>query len=331
MSINNLKPGLTVRIKQNVLKPAYKQGMKTAVWLLKLTIPVSFAVFLLDYLEILKVIAQVTGPFFQLFGLSGKASLVLITSYFTNIYSVIAVMSTLDLSFREGLIIANLCLIAHSLIVETGIQMKTGSKGWRMVLLRLMAGFLVAWLLNLLLPSFEGKVSLQHIQADPGFSSGFLVWLKSITITSLKIVILVNLLLLLQKLLNELGILKWLERPFYPVMQGLGLPPETSFLWLVAYTLGLSYGGAIMISETSEGKLKRKDADLLNHHIAISHSQLEDTLLFAAMGFSIPWLIFPRFFLAIVVVWLRKLELFVSHLAERPIRKFDQGNDDVCC
>ena len=307
-----MTPETAERIKRKVLQPAFKQGMKTAVWLLKLTIPVSFAVFLLDYLEILKVIAQVTGPFFQLFGLSGEASLVLITSYFTNIYSVIAVMSTLDLSFREGLIIANMCLIAHSLIVETGIQMKTGSKGWRMVLLRLMAGFLAAWLLNLLLPSFDGKVSLQNEVINAGFIAGFLVWLKSIAITSLKIVILVNLLLLFQKLLNELGILKWLERPFYPFMRGIGLAPETSFLWLIANTLGLSYGGAIMISETSEGKLKRKDADLLNHHIAISHSQLEDTLLFAAMGFSFPWLIFPRFILAVAVVWLRKLELHVS-------------------
>ena len=64
-----------------------------------------------------------------------------------------------------------------------------------------------------------------------------------------------------------------------------------------------------MISQAAEGALSCSDADLLNHHIAISHSQFEDTLLFAAMGSSIPWLVFPRFFLAIAVVWLRRLEL----------------------
>jgi len=292
-----------------IFRPSLKQGMKTALWLLKLTIPVSFAVFLLDQAGALEAIARFTEPLFGFFGLSGKASIVLITGYFTNIYSVMAVMATLDITLREGLILANMCLIAHALIVETGIQKKTGSAAGRIVFLRLAASFVAAWLLNLLLPAFIGKIHAQTVAAETGFMDSLLSWLKAIGLTSLKIVVLVNLLLMIQKLLSELGILKWLERPFFPLLKWMGLPEKTSFLWLVANTLGLSYGGAIMISQTSEGALTRHDADLLNHHIAVSHSQFEDTLLFASMGFSIPWLIFPRFFLAITAVWLRRLEL----------------------
>ncbi len=69
------------------VKTALPQGMKTAIWLLKLTIPVSFAVFLLDFFGILNVIAGWVAPLFKLIGLSGQASIVLITSFFTNIYS----------------------------------------------------------------------------------------------------------------------------------------------------------------------------------------------------------------------------------------------------
>ena len=69
------------------VQTALPQGMKTALWLLKLTIPVSFAVFLLDFFGILNVIAAWVAPLFQLIGLSGQASIVLITSIFTNIYS----------------------------------------------------------------------------------------------------------------------------------------------------------------------------------------------------------------------------------------------------
>ncbi len=297
---------------QKIIRPSLKQGMKTAVWLLKLTVPVSFAVFLLDYFGVLSEIAVITEPFFRLLGLTGRASIVLITSYFINIYSVLAVMATLDITLREGLILANMCLIAHSLIVETGIQKKTGSSPWRMVLLRISAGFIAAWLLNMILPSFIGKIQTRDVLNEGEFLTDFLVWLKAVTFTSFKIVILVNLLLIIQKFLSESGVLKWLEKPFYPLMHLMGLPVETSFLWLVAYTLGLSYGGAIMISQSAEGHLKRQDADLLNHHIAVSHSQFEDTLLFAAMGFSIPWLIFPRFLLAVNVVWLRRLELLMK-------------------
>jgi hypothetical protein len=295
---------------QRIIRPSLKSGMQTAIWLLKLTIPVSFAVFMLDYWGILDGIAQWSEPFFGLLGLTGKASIVLITSYFVNIYSVIAVMATLDISLREALILANMCLIAHSLIVETGILKKTGSSAFRMLLLRLVAGFMVAWLLNLALPPMEGRIHIQAGDTEPGFWNSFIHWIKAMAITSLKIVILVNLLLILQKLLSETGILRWLEKPFYPVMHLMGLPVKTSFLWIVANTIGLSYGGAIMISQSVEGNLTQHEADLLNHHIAVSHSQLEDTLLFAAIGLSVPWLMIPRFLLAIAVVWLRRLELY---------------------
>lgn len=294
---------------KKALSDALPQGMRTAVWLLKLTVPVAFAVFILDYLGVLAFIASHTESLFALFGLSGKASIILITSIFVNIYSVIAVMATLDMPVREGLILANMCLIAHALIVETGIQRKTGSRAWRIVTLRLGTAFLAAWLLNLVMPHFEGTIRAGAAISREGFLADFVIWLKSITITSIKIVVLVNLLLVIQKFLHGIGLLEWLVKPFYPLLLVMGLPKNTGFLWIVANTLGLSYGGAVMISQSTEGQLTRREADLLNHHIAISHSQVEDTLLFMSMGFSIPWLIFPRFVLAVAAVWLRRLEI----------------------
>lgn len=245
-------------------------------------------------------------------GLSGKAAVVLITSYFVNIYSVIAVMATLDISLREGIILANMCLIAHSLVIETAILRKTGSSPYRMLLLRLIAGFLMAWFLNLMLPSFRETMAIQTGTDDPDFMGSFIKWLKDILITSVKIVVLVNILLILQKTLSETGILQWLEKPFYPLMKLMGLPVKSSFLWIIANVIGLSYGGAVMISQSVEGGLSREDADLVNHHIAVSHSQLEDTLLFVAVGMPVAWLMLPRFVLAIVVVWLRRVELIIK-------------------
>jgi spore maturation protein SpmB len=142
------------------------------------------------------------------------------------------------------------------------------------------------------------------------FSTAFTEWFKAIAITTFKIVVLVNLLLILQKILNEFGIIEWILKPFIPLLRIMGLPANTGFLWMIAYTLGLSYGGAIMINQSEEGRLSRAEADLLNHHIAISHSQLEDTLLFAAMGYNILILVFPRILLSILYVWVRRLELY---------------------
>ena len=293
------------------VKTSLPQGTKTAIWLLKLTIPVSFAVFLLDFLGILNVIAGWVAPLFKLIGLSGQASIVLITSFFTNIYSVIAVMTTLGIGHREGTILAVMCLISHALIVETAIQKRTGSSPWRMVLTRISASFIAAWGLNLLLPGEMIITDESFIRETKAFQTAMINWLTDMSITTIKIIILVNLLLILQRILNEFGLIKWILKPFIPLLRLMGLPANTGFLWMIANTLGLSYGGAIMISESEEGKLSNEDADLLNHHIAVSHSQLEDPLLFVAIGYPIFVLIWPRILLAIVFVWARRFELWM--------------------
>lgn len=293
------------------VKMSLPQGTKTALWLLKLTIPVSFAVFLLDFFGILNSIGVWLAPVFKLFGLSGQASIVLITSFFTNIYSVIAVMTTLGTGVREGTILAVMCLISHALIIETAIQKRTGSSPWRMVVIRLSASFIAAWGLNLLLPAEKAQNTQTFISEAGDFSAVLYNWLTDMAITSVKIVVLVNLLLILQRILNEFGLIKLILKPFVPLLRIMGLPAKTGFLWMVANTIGLSYGSAIMISETEEGKLSPEEADLLNHHIAISHSQLEDPLLFVAVGYPMAILMWPRILLAIVFVWIRKLEIWL--------------------
>lgn len=295
------------------VKTAFPQGMKTALWLLKLTIPISFGVFLLDYWGILNVIGTWVAPVFKLIGLSGQASVVLITSFFTNIYSVIAVMTTLGIGHREGTILAVMCLISHAMIVETAIQKRTGSKPVRMILVRLLASFLSALLLNFILPFDSSAETSSAVREVVNFSTAIKGWSVDMLITTVKIIVLVNLLLILQKILHEFGIIKWILWPFKPLLKVMGLPSNTGFLWIVAYTLGLGYGGAIMINESEEGRLNKEDADLLNHHIAISHSQLEDPLLFVSVGYSYFILMWPRILLAAIFVWVRKIELWFTH------------------
>lgn len=300
------EPPTTRQRLQNIVKTSVSQGTKTAVWLLKLTIPVSFLVFLLDFLGILNLIAGWIAPLFRLIGLSGQASIVLITSFFTNIYSVIAVMATLGTGYREGTILAVMCLISHALIVETAIQRRTGSKAWHMVMVRLSASFLAAFLLNLVLPAEPEHVQQHAENSAREFMPAFINWLSGISVTTVKILVLVNLLLIVQRMLNEFGLIRWILKPFQPLLKLFGLPESTGFLLIVAYTLGLGYGGAIMISEAEEGRLLPDEADLLNYHIAISHSQLEDTLLFVSVGYPVLILVFPRMLLAVISVWLRK-------------------------
>ena len=290
---------------------ALPKGMKTAWWLLKITIPVSLGVLFLDFYGVLDWMASYTGPLFKLVGLPGVAAIVLITSIFTNIYTVVAVLTTLNLPLREGMIIATMCLVSHGFLIETAVLKKTGSSAWRMLLLRLISSFVIGFLLNLIIPGAPSSNFVSPNRIHGEILEVLRHWVFSISVTTLKIIILVNLLLILQKIMEEFGLIKWLERPLFPLLKLMGLPEKTTFSWIVANAIGLAYGSAIMISLVEEGKMSKQDADLLNHHIALSHSQLEDPLLFVTLGYALHWLIWPRIVIAIVAVWLRRSELWL--------------------
>ena len=293
------------------IQMALPKGMKTAWWLLKITIPVSLGVLFLDFYGVLDWMAGYTSPVFKLVGLPGVSAIVLITSIFTNIYTVVAVLTTLNLPLREGMIIATMCLVSHGFLIEIAVLKKTGSSVWRMLMLRLVSSFVIGYLLNLVIPGTPASNFVSPNRIHGELLEVLRHWLGSISATTLKIIILVNLLLILQKIMEEFGLIKWLERPLSPLLKLMGLPEKTTFSWIVANAIGLAYGSAIMISLVEEGKMSKQDADLLNHHIAISHSQLEDPLLFLTLGYAIHWLIWPRIVIAIISVWLRKMELCI--------------------
>lgn len=289
------------------LKRAFPKALKTSFWILKITLPVSLLVSVLSYFGLLNAVSVFLTPAFKLIGLRGEAAIAFVTGVFLNIYSVIAVLSQLTLTLREVTIIAVMSLIAHNLIVETTVQSKTGSKAWHMVALRLGMAFLAALMLNLTLPPLDQVFGhpANHDQTLSLFAH-LQGWLFSAFRMIFKIIVLIFLLMVLQEVLREFNLIKVLTAPMSPIIKLLGLPQSTSFLWIVANTLGLAYGSAVMLDEVSQGRIRKPEADLLNYHIAISHSNLEDLLLFAAIGVSIPWMLGIRLIIAALAVWARR-------------------------
>jgi len=280
---------------------AMPSAIKTSLWFLKITIPISLSVTLLYHFGVLNIISDLLSPAFGLIGLKGEAALVYISSAFLNVYSAIAVMTSLNFTIREMTIIAVMSLIAHNLIVETAVQKKTGSRAWHMI---------AAIILNYLLPfqMSESSMGIHHID-NLTLKDVLVSWTISSIKLSIKIVVLITLLMILQKILLEFKITVLLSNVFSPALKVMGLPKTTTLMWIAANLLGLAYGSAVMIDEVESGRITKQDADLLNYHIAISHSNLEDLLLYAAIGISVWWLLLPRIILAIFAVWGRRMFL----------------------
>ncbi len=293
------------------VKEILPKTLKTCLWLVRITVLVTLGVLFLEYFNILPYISEFLSPVFNLMGLPGEAALAYVSGYFVNVYSAIAVMATLNLDIRTVTILAAMILAAHNMITETAVQKKTGSSAVRMVLVRTISSLIIGYTLNLIIPGGGKMAVIEATATDLTLIEMLEVWFFK----TLKLVVMMSVLIftlsIIQRLLAEFGVIRWLSKFMRPVMAFFGLPAKTAFLWIVANTLGLAYGAAVMIDETESGKITKKDVDLVNHHISISHSNLEDVFLVASVGASIPWLLASRWTLSFLLVWELRLEMFI--------------------
>ena len=292
------------------VKDVLPGALKTCIWMVEITAGVSFAMMLLKYFNILPWISDLISPLFSHFGLPGAAALAYLSGYFVNTYSAIAIITSLGLDWRAVTIIGTMVLCSHSMVLETAIQKKTGASAVRVVLVRTLSALFLGYVLNLVLPQTGTSFAEASVQQEAQtFTAAFMEWL----LPTLKLVVLMTVIIfalnILQRILSEFGIMDAIARVLRPFTLALGLPANTAFLWLVANIVGLGYGAAIMLDEIGRGNVSGTDVELLNTHISVSHSNVEDLLLMTAIG-GIWWIMLSvRVVIAAALVWGQRLEL----------------------
>ena len=295
------------------VKEVLPSTTKTCIWIIKITVAVSFAMMLLKYFDILPWISNAVSPVFRIFGLPGSAALAYVSGYFVNVYSCIAVMTTLELDWRALTILCTMVMCSHSMVLETAVIKKTGASGVRMVIVRTLSAFILGIVLNRILP---GSPDLSAAEAVAGEKLTFWLTLWLWFLSALKLVLMMIAIIyslnILQRLLREFGIMEKIAKVFRPLMTVFGLPSNTVILWIVANIIGLGYGAAAMLDELGRGDVSHRDVLLLDTHICISHSNLEDLLLLTACG-AVWWiLLLSRWAMSILLVWEQRLEFYIK-------------------
>lgn len=295
------------RVGDCVVRALPKAG-KTCLWLLKIILPISLLVRLLQYSGWLARISDLLEPVFSLMGLPGETAIIFITSVFCPLYAPIALITSMSLGVREATILALMCLTSHNLMVESSVQAKTGSSFWTMTILRFVMSFVIAFCVNKVMPHDGwGTVGItESAVVCNSLSEVFVLWLVSSMQVIVTILLIVTALMILHYLLDEFKAMKGLSALFAPLMKLFGLPQDTAFLWLVGNVVGLSYGSAIMVEQMEQKKLSYSSGNLLNFHLAMCHSLLEDTIIFVSIGIPVVWIVGTRLFFAILVVWIRR-------------------------
>ena len=348
------------------VKEVLPSTTKTCIWLLKITIGVSVLILFMRYFKILPWLSATLGPLFNHFGLPGEAALAYVSGYFVNMYAMLAIAGSMDLTARAITILGVMSLCSHNMITETAVQGKTGANPVRVVITRTLAGFVLAFVLNLILPLSQSDIamlggafekseaavasvaeaptgvapaavaSVAEAPADltsvaetapatvasiteapaavqPLFKELAVEWCYSTLSILVKMTLLIYSLAILQRILSEFGVIRWVSKFLKPLLLLFGLPARCSFLWIIANILGIAYGGAVMMEEVRAGKLSLRDIKLVNQHIGISHSNLEDLTLVASIG-GIWWvMLLSRWAGSFILVW--------GYRAEMAIRK----------
>ena len=288
-----------------------RNALKTALWIIRIIIPVSFVVTLLDFYDVIEWISAYTAPLFQIIGLQGNAAIVYFSSLFLPLYAPIAIIATLPLTLREITILALMCLITHNLPIECAVQRRSGTPFWQTLVIRLTFSILGGILLNLILPEslilspcFRGTSEAEGVLNSQlsTLNSLLINWLTSTLSLCIKIILIITALMYGQFLLKRYGIINKIARPLAPFMRLCGLQPSSAFLWLVAQIVGLTYGAGIMAQEIEESGADREELHRINLHISVNHSLIEDTAIFCMLGVAWYFLVIPRLIFAIIIV-----------------------------
>ena len=135
----------------DVTKAGIKRGVATFWMLAKIMIPVFIAVYLLRQTPFFGQIAGFFRPYMGVLGLPGDAALAVVVGNTVNLYSALAVLAPLELSWRQITVAAIFLGVSHSHPMEAAIMYKMKTRFVTLVFLRLIVGFLLAWGMKLFL------------------------------------------------------------------------------------------------------------------------------------------------------------------------------------
>ena len=286
---------------------AMPASWKSTKWLLKLMIPISLAVTLMQHFGILTWIATWINPLFVHFGLPGESAVAFISGATAGTYAGIAAMMSIPLTMKQASILALMIALCHALPMECAVNRKTGSSFWKMGAIRIVMALVCALILNIILPDMQGKYIYLGAEADSSFWEVMKIWLISQVKMSLMVAFIIYSLMVVQRMLEAYRLLDPLSRLLSPLMAVFGLPRHASYMWLVGNVLGISYGSAVMVELEEKGLVTREEANDVNYHLIMNHSMLEDTIVFAATGISALLLIITRLCFALILVWGRRI------------------------
>ncbi|NLC71232.1 MAG: hypothetical protein GX751_07735 [Desulfuromonadaceae bacterium] len=301
------------------------QTAKTCFDLFKITVPISILVKILSDAGAIGFLGSFLSPVMDLVGLPGSMGLVWAAGLMTNLYGALVVFASLAaeaaLTVAQVTVLTTMLLIAHALPVELRIAQMAGPRFWTMILLRLFSALMLGWMLNHIYRfgdflQHPNRLLWQPAAPDPSWTA----WIGGELRTMAMIFAIILVLLVVMRVLEKARILdlfcRLLERPLI----ALGMTGQAAPITVIGMTLGLSYGGALIIQEARSGRLGARDIFLSLALMGLCHSIVEDTFVMMLAGGHLSGLLAARLLFSLTVVFL--LGKFFQRISEESFRRY---------
>ena len=283
--------------------------IKTSWELLKIAIPVIILTKIGTELGLIDGLSVILDPVMGLVGLPGSLGIVWATGLVTNIYAAMVVFFTLasglELTVLQVTILCSMLLLAHSLPLEMAITRKAGGGFWVISILRVGGALIYGLILFHLCSLFniwQHEVSL--IFTFEAANKNLFEWCAGQIYLLVTIVVIILCILIIMKILEYLGILRWIERLLALPLRFLGMSEKAAPITVIGIVLGLSYGGSLIIQESISGRLGKKEVFYSLALMGLSHALIEDTLLMMTMGGKLAGIFWGRLLFSIFMIFL---------------------------
>ncbi|NRF30765.1 hypothetical protein [Vibrio coralliilyticus] len=291
---------------QSFFHGLFKEIIDVTWTLYKVMIPIIIVIKVVEELGGVALLSEWLSPLMNFVGLPDEMGLVWATTLLTNMYAGLLIfMSTnSELTVAQVSILASLMLIAHSIPIEAAIAKRAGVSIAMTTLVRVGGGLLFAWVLHQIYQFGDLLNTPAQIVWNPEIppEQTYLQWAWSQVENLIAILVIIAVLLFTLKMLKLLGVEKLMAMALKPVLSVLGISREATNLTIVGITLGISFGGGLLINEAKRGHIPARDVFTAVMLLNLAHSMIEDTILVLLIGADFVTIFWGRLVFAFVVI-----------------------------
>ena len=287
-------------------KKLLKEIIDVTTPLYKILIPFIFIIKFLEEVGLVQIITKTFEPLVGLIGLPSELGIIWVTAIVVNIYAALILfvnlLPYLDVTVAQVTVLTVAILICHNLLIESAISKSAGVSFLFTSIYRFISAFIICFILNLI----YSKLNYLNEPFTSSFTvelpqPGLWFWLKDQTLYLFYIFIIVVVLITILEILKLIGVESFLKKILVPPLRFFGISESAMNIIIVGITIGLQFGGGILIKEVNSGRIDKQSVFLSVLLINLVHAVIEDSLLMLAVGGHYSGVFFARIIFGLLI------------------------------